>query len=72
MSVISNAMFSIAALEIRVLEAQLSAQLGQIRDNRQWVGEDAERFYSEWDAEVRSRLHAAATKLEVITLIPFS
>lgn len=67
---ISDAQFMAAAFQIRATEAALSSQLSRLRDTGQWTGPDAERFFTEWETEVRGRMHGAAMKLEALSLVP--
>jgi len=67
----SDMQFSMAAMEIRAMEAHLTGQLAVLRDSQQWMGPDAERFYQQWDADIRGRLLAAATKLDTLAVVPF-
>lgn len=67
----SDMQFSMAAMEIRAMEARLTGQLAVLRDSQQWMGADAERFYQQWDADIRGRLLAAATKLDTLAVVPF-
>jgi len=68
---ISDVQFCMAAMQIRTMEAQLTGQLAGLRDSQQWTGPDADRFYQEWDADVRGRLLSAATKLDSLAVVPF-
>jgi len=69
--IISKAQFLAAAVQVRVLEGQLDAQMSQLRDQRLWTGPDAERYFAEWESEVRQRLRNAARLLETMVVVPF-
>lgn len=68
---LSDAMFAISAGQLRTTAALLDSQISQLRDTRQWTGPDADKFFQEWETDVRGRLLAAAGKLEALALIPF-
>lgn len=68
--IISDAQFAAAAYQLRVIELSMSTHLGALRDCQQWVGADADRFYHEWDVDIRARLHSAAAKLEALGFSP--
>jgi len=67
---LSDAQFMAAAFQIRATEAALTSQLSRLRDTQQWTGPDAERFYTEWETDVRGRMLSAAMKLEALSLVP--
>ncbi len=67
--VISKGMFLSAAINVRVLEAQLNAQISQLRDSGQWQGPDAQRYFAEWESEVRGRLLTAASLLDGLVVV---
>jgi hypothetical protein len=68
---ISDVQFAIAAGQLRQTAALLDGQMSRLRDSGQWQGPDADRFFQEWEADVRTRLLQAATKLDALTLVPF-
>ena len=68
---LTNRLFQESAGELRSTEALLTSAIHQIRDSRLWVGGDADRFFDEWDSDVRARLLGAAGKLEHLTLVHF-
>lgn len=67
---ISKALFLSSALELRALEAELTAQVSRLRDTGMWQGADANQYYAQWDADVRARLLTAATQLEMLVVMP--
>lgn len=69
--IISDAQFVAAAYQLRVIELTMTNQLSALRDCQQWVGADADRFYHEWDVDIRAKLHSAASKLEALGFSPF-
>ena len=68
---LSDIQFAIAAGQIRETVALLDSQISRLRDTRAWEGHDAQRFFAEWDSEVRGRLLGAALKLDALVLVPF-
>lgn len=68
---ISDAQFAIAAGQLRTTAALLDGRLSQLRDTGQWQGPDAERFFREWETDVRGRLLGAAAKLDALAFVPF-
>lgn len=68
---ISDMQFMVAAGQIRLTEMQLNAQISRLRDSGLWLGADADRFFQEWDSDVRARLLGAALKLEALAVVPF-
>ncbi len=68
---ISDVQFAIAAGQLRTTAALLDGQISQLRDSGQWRGPDADKFFQEWEADVRTRLHNAANKLDALSIIPF-
>ena len=68
---LSDAMFAIAAGQLRSTAATLDAQIAQLRDTHEWRGPDADKFFQEWETDVTGKLHAAAMKLDALALIPF-
>jgi hypothetical protein len=68
---ISDVQFAIAAGQIRTTAAMLDGQISRLRDSGQWQGPDADRFFQEWESDVRNRLLGAATKLDALTFVPF-
>lgn len=67
---ISDAQFAMAAGQLRTIAALLDGRLSQLRDSGQWRGPDADRFFQEWEADVRGRLYSAAMKLDALAVIP--
>ncbi len=63
--------FAIAAGQLRTTAALLDAKISQLRDSGQWRGPDADKFFQEWESDVRGRLHSAATKLDALVIVPF-
>jgi len=67
---ISDVQFAIAAGQLRTTASLLDGRLSQLRDSGQWQGADADRFFQEWEADVRNRLYAAAMKLDSLAIVP--
>jgi len=61
---ITRAAFAASALQLRATEALITSQIHALRDNKQWTGPDADRFFDEWDVDVKARLLRAAGRLE--------
>jgi hypothetical protein len=68
---LTKAQFHQAAAQLRSSEALLTSHIREIQDSQLWRGNDANRFFDEWDRDVRGRLLSAATKLDTIALVPF-
>ncbi len=67
---LSDAMFNLAAWQIRSTVAALDAQVARLRDTRQWSGPDADKFFQEWETDVKGKLNSAANKLDALALTP--
>jgi hypothetical protein len=68
---ISDVQFAMAAGQLRTTAALLDGRLSQLRDSGQWLGPDADRFFQEWEVDVRGRLYSAAMKLDALAIVPF-
>ena len=68
---LSDAMFAVSAGQIRLTAALLDAQISKLRDTREWTGPDADRFFQDWETDVKDKLYSAATKLDMLVLVPF-
>ena len=68
---LSDAMFAISAGQIRTTAALLDSQISRLRDTHEWTGPDADRFFTEFESDVKDKLYSAATKLDMLVLVPF-
>ena len=68
---ISDAQFAIAASQLRATAMMLDSKMSELRDTGRWQGPDAEKFFQEWESDVRGRLFGAAVKLDALAFVPF-
>lgn len=65
---ITRAQFTAAALELRLTVARLDSAVAAVRDSGDWSGKDADRFFSNYDIQVRERLLKASYQLDALTV----